>query len=104
MIPEAMSLITTPPKKPIKVLNPDLNASAELLPVLNSPKTAPTKGPIISPKGGKTKKPKTKPITLPHTARLEPPDLFADQTGIKLSKIVTPIAITAIIIMKFLEK
>ena len=85
IIPEAISFNTVPAINPTKEPNPDLSAAPESFPAVNSPTTAPTNGQIIMPNGGKNKKPAKRPITLPQTPRLLPPNFFVPHTGIIIS-------------------
>ena len=54
-----MSFKSVPTRKPTKEPNPDLMATPESFPEVNSPITAPRNGPMMIPNGGK----KNKPIT-----------------------------------------
>lgn len=79
--PETISFRRVPNKKPINEPKPDLRATDESFPARISPITAPAKGPIIIPAGGKNTKPAINPNMLPQIPSLLPPNFFVPHTG-----------------------
>ena len=72
-----------PATKPRNDPNPERNATLLFFPATSSPITAPMKGPIIRPNGGKKNIPIIKPIVAPHIPVLEPPSFLVPQMGTK---------------------
>jgi len=62
---------------------------------INSPESAPMKGPAISPMGAKKNIPANIPMIEPITAVFEPPNFFVIIAGRKLSIIITAKVMTA---------
>ena len=82
IIPEVINFNNVPARNPINEPKPDFRASPESFPEVSSPTTAPTNGPTIMPNGGKKNNPIIRPMILPQTPRLLPPNFFVPQAGI----------------------
>ena len=74
--PEAINFSNVPTTKPKNDPKADLKAFfVSELPLI-SPRKAPANGPMIIPNGGKKNKPTTKPMVLPQTPLLVPPNFL----------------------------